>query len=92
MLAAVFYGISVPAAKLLLGDMPPVFMAALLYLGAGVGMAAINFFGNRRAREREARITKKELPYTAAMVALDIAAPILLMLANSTLKGASPAT
>jgi drug/metabolite transporter (DMT)-like permease len=33
-LAAVCYGISSPAAKIILEDVPPVLMAALLYLGA----------------------------------------------------------
>ncbi len=79
-LAAVCYGISAPVAKILLEDMPPAFMAAMLYLGAGIGMAAITAFIKRPSGEKEARITKKELPYTVAMVALDIAAPILLML------------
>jgi drug/metabolite transporter (DMT)-like permease len=79
-LAALCYGISSPVAKLLLEDMPPTFMASMLYLGAGLGMVAINLFRGRQTSDREARITKKELPYTVAMVALDIAAPIFLML------------
>ena len=82
-LAAVFYGISVPAAKLLLDNMPPVFMASLLYLGAGFGMTALHLLQKKQVGTREARITKKELPYIAVMVALDIAAPILLMLGLS---------
>jgi drug/metabolite transporter (DMT)-like permease len=88
-LAAVFYGISVPAAKLLLYDMPPIFMASLLYLGAGMGMTAINLVQNKQTRKKEARITRKELPYTAAMIALDIAAPILLMIGLSMTTSAT---
>ena len=79
-LAAVCYGISAPVAKILLTNMTPTFMASMLYLGAGLGMVAVNLFQKKRTAEREARITKKELPYTVAMVILDIAAPILLML------------
>ncbi len=79
-LAALCYGISAPVAKLLLDDMPPTFMASMLYLGAGLGMVAINLFRGRQTTEKEAKITKKELPYTVAMVILDIAAPIFLML------------
>ena len=41
-LAALLYGISAPVSKLLLVEIPPTLMAALLYLGAGVGMLAIN--------------------------------------------------
>ncbi len=77
-LAAVCYGVSAPASKLLLGKLPPLLMAAVLYLGAGAGLFTVNLF--RRGRGSEAGVTKQELPYVVAMVALDIAAPILLML------------
>ena len=88
-LAAVCYGISIPAAKLLLENMPPVFMAAMLYIGAGLGMAFVSLFQRKHVKEKEARITKRELPYVLAMIGLDIAAPILLMIG---LAITSPAT
>jgi drug/metabolite transporter (DMT)-like permease len=78
-LAALCYGISSPAAKIILANVPPVLMAGMLYLGAGLGMLAVNVFRRKRTRQKEARITTKELPFTIAMVALDIAAPIFLM-------------
>jgi drug/metabolite transporter (DMT)-like permease len=87
--AAVFYGINIPVAKILLEDMPPVFMASLLYLGAGIGAMALNFFHNKQTREKEARLTKLEMPYTTAMVVLDIAAPILLMIGLSMINPAT---
>ena len=37
-LAALFYALNVPCSKRLLDDVPPAYMAALLYLGAGVGV------------------------------------------------------
>lgn len=80
-LAAALYGISSPASKLLLVDIPPTLMAALLYLGAGFGMLAVNFLRQfKKTKQAEAKITKIEMPYIIAMVVLDIAAPILLML------------
>ncbi|MFX4261756.1 DMT family transporter [Pelotomaculum propionicicum] len=80
-LAAALYGISSPASKLLLVDIPPTLMAALLYLGAGLGMLAVNLLKLLKKKEQlEAKMTKKELPYIIAMVVLDIAAPIFLML------------
>ena len=88
-LAAVCYGISAPIAKLILSDLPPIMTAAMLYLGAGLGMLAVNTFRGKRARKIEARITRKELPFTLAMIALDIAAPVLLMLG---LTRSAPAT
>lgn len=79
-LAAACYGISSPVSKLLLQELPPAFMAALLYLGAGLGMAAVNLFKNKKTVEaKEASMTKREWPYIIGMVALDIAAPIALM-------------
>ena len=40
-LAAVFYAINIPASKILLRDVGPTTMAALLYLGAGIGIAGL---------------------------------------------------
>ena len=80
-LVAALYALNAPASKLLLRHVPPTMMAGFLYLGAGLGMAATGFVRSRTGRgERETRLTKKALPYTLGMVALDIAAPILLMI------------
>lgn len=78
-LAALCYSISAPVSKLLLAEVPPTYMAALLYLGAGLGICLVNLLRSKEAKAWEARLTRKELPYTVAMVVLDIAAPILLM-------------
>lgn len=80
-LAAALFGISSPVSKLLLAELPPALMAALLYFGAGFGMlliSQIRDIGNRRPIE--ANITKKELPYVISMILLDIAAPLCLMI------------
>lgn len=42
LLAAALYGISSPFSKLLLAQIPPTLMAALLYLGAGMGALMIS--------------------------------------------------
>ncbi|MCK8059013.1 DMT family transporter [Fusibacter sp. A1] len=91
-LAALLYGVSSPVAKLLLRELPPVLMAALLYLGAGFGMAGVNAYIELRKKERfEAQITKNETKYILWMIVLDIAAPILLMfgLSKTTAANAS---
>ncbi len=81
LLAALLYGISAPASKVLLNDIPPTMMAALLYLGAGSGMLVVKLIQVSTGKSSsEARLMRQELPYTIAMVVLDIAAPILLML------------
>lgn len=80
-LAALLYGISAPVSKLLLNELPPTLMAALLYLGAGFGMVGVNLFQVIAKHDRrEARMTAKELPYVIGMILLDIAAPIFLMI------------
>lgn len=79
-LAAALYALNAPASKLLLDFMPPALMAGFLYVGAGVGMIGIAFARKmKKTREAEQRLTKAELPYTMAMILLDIAAPICLM-------------
>ena len=75
-LAAAFYALNAPLSKLLLTDTPPTMMAAFLYLGAGCGMLVTRLV---RGGAGEQRLTRQELPYTVAMVLLDIAAPIALM-------------
>ena len=55
-------------------------MAALLYLGAGVGIGVLSLFDKVEKRER---LDKKDLPFVLGMIVLDIAAPIFLMLGVS---------
>jgi len=77
LLAAAFFAVNVPVSKLLLDHVGSTSMAALLYLGAGVGIAVLSLF-NRK--EKTEKLDRKDLPYVIGMIVLDIAAPILLML------------
>lgn len=77
-LAAALYAINFPVSKILLNQVSPTMMAAFLYLGAGLGLLIYSFF--TRKNEKNAPLTKEDLPYTIGMIVLDIAAPILLML------------
>ena len=80
-LAAALYALNAPVSKLLLRNVPPAMMAGFLYLGAGAGMAFMGLIRGRTGHgARELRLTRKDLPYTLGMLALDIAAPILLMI------------
>lgn len=79
-LAAALYAISTPVSKLLLQNVPPTMVAAFLYLGAGIGMGVMMLMRNRFSKgANEERLTRADLPYAAAMVVLDTAAPILMM-------------
>ncbi|MBZ9635444.1 DMT family transporter [Clostridium sp. FP1] len=80
-LAAALFGISSPVSKLLLEKIPPMLMASLLYLGAGIGMLFLGLIKwSKNTKAKEAKISKAELPFVIGMIVLDIAAPIFLMI------------
>lgn len=92
-LAAAFYAVNVPVSKLLLQSVGPTTMAALLYLGAGIGIGILSFWKKEDGQGTE-KLSKADLTYVLGMIALDIAAPIFLMFgirygssANATLLG-----
>lgn len=89
--AALLYALSLPLGKLFLSSVSPYSLASWLYLGAGLGMAGMLMLRREKATFR---FTRSELPYAVAMVVLDIAAPILLLigLMNSTAASASALT
>ncbi len=88
--AAALYAINVPLSKLLLPHISPTMLAALLYLGAGIGMGILMTV-KRVASIPNTRpsLEKRDLSYTVAMVLLDIAAPIFLMFGISLSSAAS---
>ena len=89
-LAASLYALSSPLSKVLLNYMSSTLMAGFLYLGAGIGMGLISIIRNKSKQQNiEEKITKKELPYVIAMVVLDIAAPIFLLLGLSMTSAAN---
>lgn len=76
-LAAVFYALNMPFSKVLLGNVPPTMMAALLYIGADIGIGAIYMV--ERKNNSNNKLEKNDLPYTLGMIVLDILAPVFLM-------------
>jgi drug/metabolite transporter (DMT)-like permease len=84
LLSAALFGVSTPAAKLLLGTIDPAVLAGLLYCGAGLGVAALRragwFMRRRGAAPLEAALGRKDVPYLAgAIVAGGVVGPVLLM-------------
>lgn len=78
--AAALYAVNAPFSKILLEFMPPTLMAGFLYAGAGIGMVFIALIRKiKKSEVKEAKLTKMELPYTIAMIVLDIAAPIFML-------------
>lgn len=83
LLAALLFGASAPLAKLLLGGIEPIPLAALLYLGSGSALLVIKLFQNFRQRGsvREAQVRKADLPWlVGAILAGGVAAPIVLLI------------
>lgn len=79
--AALFFGASAPIAKLLLGDVPPVLMAAFLYLGSGTGITLIKLYQRATRNQKEAGIRRPDAGWLAgAIVSGGILAPIILMI------------
>ena len=89
-LAAALYAINSPLSKLLLDHVPSTLMAGLLYQGAGIGMLLIALIRRlRRSPRSEEPFTRSDIPFVLAMIALDIAAPILLLLGLSATTAAN---
>lgn len=92
LLAALLFGLNAPFAKLLLLDIPPIFMAAFLYLGAAIGMSAIWLAARKISKQRrEASLAREDRIWIILMIILDILAPFLLMM-GLTLTSAANAS
>src|SRR5215212_9814401 len=81
LMAALFFGASAPISKLLLGNVPPVQMAAFLYLGSGTGISLIKLYQRLTSNQTEAGIKRPDMAWLAgAIISGRILAPILLMI------------
>lgn len=91
--SAVLFGMGTPFAKLLLGDLPPVALAGLLYLGAFVGLSLYDILRRTTSDQREvskSRLGRNDAPWLAgAIVAGGIVAPISLMTGLTMISGFS---
>ncbi|MFS8039460.1 DMT family transporter [Xanthobacter sp. AM11] len=89
--AAGLFGASTPFAKLLLGSVDPWMMAGLLYLGAGLGLAAVHLSRTAlRLPAVEAPLRRADMPWLAlVIVAGGLLAPLLLMFGLSLTDAAS---
>lgn len=74
--AALLFGLSTPAAKAIVGNVHPLLLAGLLYLGSGIGLCIIILFGKRHG----VKLKRVDLPWLLATVLFGGAAgPALLM-------------
>src|SRR5437867_3061948 len=79
LIAALAFGLSAPLAKLLLAVVPPLFLAGLLYLGAGVFLGLTRLVWRRRPRVGRP-LTPRDRGILAALVLVGgvLAPPLLL--------------
>lgn len=78
MCAAALFGVSTPFAKQLLGEVPPILLAGLLYLGSGIGLLIARLI--RDHGWRSVKMPSAELPWLAGAIGFGgIVGPVLLM-------------
>ena len=83
--AAILFGLSAPASKLLLDDIGPQLLAGLLYLGAFLAVTPFLWLGPAR---HEARLRRDDVPRLAGVVVTGgIVAPVLLMVGLQHVSG-----
>lgn len=98
--AALLFGASTPFAKLLVGDVAPLMLAGLLYLGSGLGLGLLLAFrqcrqlrqprSGRDAAQSIPRIPRADLPWLLGAIAFGgVLGPALLMLGLAQTSGAS---
>lgn len=91
--SAALFGASTPFAKLFLGTVDPWMMAGLLYLGAGIGLAAVHLSRTvLRLPVVEAPLRRADIPWLALVILFGgMLGPLLLMfgLARTDAAGTS---
>ena len=93
--AALLFGASTPLAKLLAGNMSPLLLAGLLYLGSGLGLGTLLILRHLHERHRRQPVTWLHIPRAeqpwllGAIVAGGMLAPALFMLGLAQTSAAS---
>ena len=88
--SAVLFGLSTPLSKILLGQLDPIMLASLFYLGSGIGLSICMMVSRLSVAPKPTPIRRPDLPWlTAAVACGGVVAPLLLM---SGLKHTNAAT
>jgi drug/metabolite transporter (DMT)-like permease len=90
--AAVLFGVSAPVSKLLLPEIPPLLLAGLLYLGAGVALSVYMLVRPKEHRAREARLTRRDVGLLAGITATGgMVGPVLMLVGLERVSGVTGA-
>ena len=88
LLAAGLFGASTPFAKILVGELSPWLLAGLLYLGSGLGLAAIRLIRDRGWQS--GGLPRAEWPWlVGAIVCGGVLGPLALMVGLTRTSGAT---
>lgn len=88
LLASVLFGASTPLAKVLVGNIFPVLLAGLLYLGSGIGLTLIRLIRDRGWQASGLQST--EWPWLLGAIFFGgVVGPVALMFALTTISGSS---
>ncbi len=86
--AAALFGASTPFAKLLTGDMPPVLLAGVLYLGSGLGLTLVRLVRDRGFQP--SGLAWKEWPWLLGAIFFGgVLGPVALMFGLTATSGAT---
>src|SRR5208337_1644463 len=89
-IGAVLFGASAPLSKVLLGNIDPILLAALLYLGSGSGLLLFKLFRRLSGLPGGEPLVRRDTPWLAgSILAGGVAAPIMLMLGLSSTPAAT---
>lgn len=95
LVAALLFGASTPIAKLLVGEMPPLLLAGLLYVGSGLGLGLLLMvrqlrIGGSAPTADALRIPRNDLRWLAGAILFGgVLGPALLMLGLTRTSAAS---
>ena len=88
LVAAALFGASTPLAKALVGELPPLLLAGLLYLGSGLGLTIVRLIRDRRWQP--SGFTRAEWPWFLGAVFFGgILGPAALMFGLTTTSGST---
>jgi drug/metabolite transporter (DMT)-like permease len=90
LVAAALFGLSTPAAKILVGATDPWLLAGLFYLGSGLGLAMLRMLLWRQRPQAETPLAARDLPWLAGAILFGgVMGPILLLVGLTRTGGAA---
>jgi drug/metabolite transporter (DMT)-like permease len=89
--SAALFGLSTPAAKILLGSVHPAMLAGLFYCGAGLGVAVLRLLrAAGHTRTGDVALGRRDVPWlVGAVVCGGVAGPLLLMIGLAQTQAAT---